>query len=264
MTLGMGRHRREGTANGLTAGERWALFARSFLLQSVWNTRGMQNVGFAFVLLPLTRRLTAREEVSAFLKRHLRFFNTNPVFASYVVGSVAAAEIRGDANGAVEAKRALAGPLGMAGDSLFWGGLRPLAALLGVALAVTGRYWGALVLLAIYNVPHLAFRFRGIAVGARAGPAGAREVLGPGLRRAVTAARHGTALVAGLVVGLAVGGSGGVEPWRLAVAGAFFVLAFVGVKARVPQTLIGLAAVAGGIVLMLSGAGGGVSWSSVP
>ena len=142
MTLGMGRHRREGTANGLTAGERWALFARSFLLQSVWNTRGMQNVGFAFVLLPLTRRLTAREEVSAFLKRHLRFFNTNPVFASYVVGSVAAAEIRGDANGAVEAKRALAGPLGMAGDSLFWGGLRPLAALLGVALAVTGRYWG--------------------------------------------------------------------------------------------------------------------------
>jgi PTS system mannose-specific IID component len=236
------------------------MLLRSFFLQAVWNARGMQNVGFCFAVLPLLGGRAANADARrAFLTRHLGFFNTNPALASYAIGAVASAEIEGDPEAAVDVKRTLGGPLGMAGDSLFWGSLRPLAALVGVALAVGTRSWAPLALLALYNVPHLYFRVRGIASGGARGAAAGSEVTGPGFRRAVALVRAAGAFVAGLVLALAVAGGDRIDPTRGAIAAILFALAVIAVRLRIPATLIGLAAAAGAVVLAAVGTVGGPS-----
>jgi PTS system mannose-specific IID component len=177
----------------------------------------MQSVGFCFAMLPLARRLSTDGEVlRSFLSRHLRFFNTNPAMAGYVLGAAAAAEARGEVQSVDDIKKGLAGPLGMAGDALLWGAARPFAGLLSVALLQARLTWAPLALLAVYNVPHLYFRIRGVLVGARLGPWGARELRGRGVRLATRALRGAAAFLAGMLVALAARGGGGIEPWRLA------------------------------------------------
>jgi PTS system fructose-specific IID component len=231
---------------------------RSFLLQSVWNPRGMQSVGFCFIMLPVLRKRGLEgEAAAAFLKRHLGFFNTNPVLVSYVAGAAAAAELAGREDEVADMKRGLAGPLGMAGDSLLWGAVRPLAGFLGVSLALLGRTWAPLGLLVLYNAPHLSLRVRGFSVGARLGPSGAAELLGQGVRRIVAWIRGGVVLIAGFVLAVAVSGKGTVVPWKLVVAGAFFAMAYAAARLRVPTTVVGVAGVLGGLILMITGNHGG-------
>ena len=96
------------------------------------------------------------DAAKAFLTRHLEFFNTNPTMATYVIGAVAAGELDAEEVGGetvADVKRSLSGPLGMAGDALLWGSLRPLAGLSGVAVALLGHAWAAVALLVLYNVP---------------------------------------------------------------------------------------------------------------
>jgi hypothetical protein len=145
----------------------------------------------------------------------------------------------------------------MAGDSLFWGALRPLAGLVGVALAVETRSGAPLALLALYNVPHLYFRVRGLVSGSVRGAAAASEVVGPGFRRAVALARAAGAFIAGLVLALAAAGDGRVDLGRGTIAAVLFVLAIVATRLRIPPTVIGLAAAAGGVALMMVGGNGG-------
>ena len=236
----------------LLASERLSILMRSFLIQSVWNTRGMQNVGFCFAMLPLVHRFCADgDALRSYLRRHLELFNTNPALSCYALGAAAAAEASGEPGRAVDAKGALAGPLGMAGDALMWGALRPLAALVGAALALAGRVWAPLALLAVYNVPHIVLRARGIAAGSNLGPSGAREVLGQRFRRIITAVRAACALAAGFVLALAVSGGGDFDARRLAVAGVLFALTALALRLRIPLTLIGAGGAVGGIALML-------------
>ena len=232
---------------------------RSFFLQSVWNPRGMQNVGFCFTMLPLLHRYgEGKDGRSAFLRRHLEFFNTNPALASYVLGATAAQEVAGAGAAAVTlVKKGMASPLGMAGDALFWGALRPFAGAVGVLLALQGFVWAPLVLLVIYNVPHLLFRTRGLRVGAVAGPRGAGEVTGSGLTAAVRWTRALGAFVMGLILAKAVAAEGAVEPWRVLVVGLFFALSYVATRVRVPVMLIALGGAAAGVVLLVAGLNGG-------
>ena len=255
----MAGHSNRETHGAVTRGERAGMLWRSFLLQSVWNTRGMQNVGFCFAMLPLLHRCgEGKDSRSAFLRRHLGFFNTNPTLASYVLGAAAAQEAAGaDAASVASVKKGLAGPLGMAGDALLWGALRPLAGAVAVLLALQGIVWAPVALLVIYNVPHLILKTRGIGVGAAAGPAGAQELFGPGLRATVRWVRALAAFAVGLILARAVAVGGAVEPWRVLVVGVFFALAYAAARARVPATLVALGGAACGGVLLLAGLNGG-------
>jgi mannose/fructose/N-acetylgalactosamine-specific phosphotransferase system component IID len=244
----------------LSGREKAGIFWRSFFLQAVWNTRGMQNVGFCFALLPVMRRCaTSTEARREFLKRQLGFFNTNPSLASYVLGAVAAKELEGgDDASMVALKKGLASPLGMSGDALLWGALRPLAGVVGILLALQGVAWAPLAVIAVYGVPHVALKLRGIGVGAAAGPAGAREVLGPRLRAAVRWVRILLSFGVGMALAMAATGRAGtVEPWRLLTVFLFLALAYAATRVRVPATLIALGGAAGGIVLLVVGMNGG-------
>ncbi len=162
-----------------------SVVARSLLLQSCWNYQGMQNVGFAFALQPWLRSIERGGGPSAAesTKRHLEFFNTQPYMASFVLG----------VTGRLEEERAAAPPhareqvaqrisrlkaafgsaLAGVGDSLFWGTLRPACAAFGMCLwlltytlgADDPFLWAALGYLLSYNVPALALRWRGLALG---------------------------------------------------------------------------------------------------
>ncbi|MBD3368197.1 MAG: hypothetical protein GF405_08525 [Candidatus Eisenbacteria bacterium] len=243
----------------LPLGLRLAIFLRSFLLQSVWNPQGMQHVGFCFALLPVASR-KSDEERRAFAKRHLEFFNSNPVLASYVLGASAAAELTADDAQCIEVvhlKRSLVGPLGMAGDALFWGALRPLAGLAAVLVAIGGGLWAPLLFLAVYNVPHLALRWRGLGRGAERGPGAARELLGPVYRSTVRRLRLSVAFLAGLTATAAVGlGQGATTP-RAAVALVFLAAGFIGARVHIPASLLGTAGVLCGLILALTGTIGG-------
>lgn len=237
----------------IAAGERASIFLRSFLIQSTWNPRGMQNVGFCFAMLPVARGLErGSARLASFMTRHLSFFNTNPALSTYALSAAAAAEAVDDPEGAEELKRVMMGPLGMAGDALLWGAARPLAGFAAVVAVLLGVRWAPLVLLAVYNVPHLAFRARGVIAGSEKGHRGALEVLGPRFRGLVSGIRGLLSFAAGMAAALALRTGSTVTPQAVAVAAGFFALTLVAIRVKVPITAIGLAGVAGGIVIMLT------------
>jgi mannose/fructose/N-acetylgalactosamine-specific phosphotransferase system component IID len=174
----------------------WTLlqtFFRSFFLQTLWNFERMQNVGFAFTMVPLIRRLTRSK--SAFhkaLRRQLMFFNTHPYFSTIVAGVVYAKERgRGTAVDAEDAtltvlKDSMGGAFGAIGDHVVWGTWRPFAALiaLSVGLLVASpthawnvcAQWWVIGFLCLFNTVHLWLRGRGLQKAVQDGPGVVRWV----------------------------------------------------------------------------------------
>jgi PTS system mannose-specific IID component len=150
------------------------VFARSFLLQASWNFERMQNLGFLFVLGPALRRIYSGRERPRAYRRHLEYFNTHPILALPIVGaSVRLEEKRGCGLDLLmdveEFKAALMAPCAAMGDSLFWGGIRPVVAVIAVWLAFAQSLWALPVFLVLYNVPHVGFCLYGLLLGYRRG-----------------------------------------------------------------------------------------------
>lgn len=148
------------------------IFFRQFFVQGCWNYEGMQNVGFAYCVLPALRNLYAGrpDELVRAVKRHLEFFNTHPAMAAVILGAVVrleeqVAEGKGDARGVGTFKVGLMGSLGAVGDSFFWGALKPVASAAGALLALVHPLLGIAALLLLYNTVHLAVRRHGFASG---------------------------------------------------------------------------------------------------
>ncbi len=123
------------------------LFLRSFFLQAGWNFAKYQNFGFAFIMLPVLRRIykDEPETLSAVMQRYLDTFNTHPVMASFCFGALAKQEESvSRAHSVTEYKeqimewggirRGLSITVASIGDRLFWGVLKPLSLLLTVLI----------------------------------------------------------------------------------------------------------------------------------
>ena len=160
------------TPPALATRSRSAVWRRQFLLQGCWNFEGMQNVGFAYAILPALRDFYANrpEEALKAVKRHLEFFNTQPAMGALILGAsvrleerVAAGEADPRAIGTF--KVGLMGSLGAIGDSFFWGALRPMASVAGALLALLHPLLGIAAMLLLYNGVHLVLRRRGFAAG---------------------------------------------------------------------------------------------------
>ncbi len=131
----------------------------------------MQGLGFSAALAPALGELYAdKKERTEALKRHCTYYNAHPYMASPILGAVInleemAAEGRGDASAGRALKEALMGPYGSIGDGFFWGMLRPLAALIGIAATLFWGFWGPLIFLGIYNAFHIWMRWNGLKWG---------------------------------------------------------------------------------------------------
>lgn len=155
-------------------------FWRSFPLQGCFFYERMQNVGFAYQMIPALKKLYPdKEEAAAALKRHLAIFNTTPAIVTFITGAAIAMEEKfkraKDAGEEVDeesvnaVKTALMGPLAGIGDSFFWGTFRIIGAGIGCSLAAQGSILGVILFLLIYNIPHLLVRFYGLKLGYKGG-----------------------------------------------------------------------------------------------
>lgn len=158
------------TTGTLSKPIRRALLLRSFFLQASWNFEQMQGLGALFVLSPLLRTLYHGEELQRACARHLNYFNTHPFVAPLILSGVAQLESDGaDAEEVDEFRQLLMAPCAAMGDAFFWGGVRPFAAVLAMFFALHGSFLAPVVLLVIFNVPHLLVRFVGLAKGCALG-----------------------------------------------------------------------------------------------
>lgn len=146
------------------------MYLRSFLLQASWNFERLQNLGFFYLILPGLRAVYGDELPADVRAQHSGYFNTHPYLAPLVAGTVLRLEESRAAGieTSVDAetyKSMVMAPFAAMGDALFWGGIRPLAALIGLLFASQGSLWAPVIFLVLFNLPHLVFRGSGLLLG---------------------------------------------------------------------------------------------------
>ena len=160
----------------LSKSDRQKVWWRSTFLQGSWNYERMQNLGWAYSLIPAIKRLyTKKEDQAAALERHLEFFNTHPYVAAPIMGVTLALEEE-RANGveiddaAIQGvKIGMMGPLAGIGDPVFWFTVRPILGALGASLAASGNIVGPLLFFFGWNAIRMAFLWYTQEFGYKAG-----------------------------------------------------------------------------------------------
>lgn len=147
------------------------VFMRSLLIQSCWNYKGMQNVGFAFAMAPVIEAAgRTKKQRAGLLNDHLGYFNSHPYFASAIIGAAASAQLRAgrQANQEIrQLKETLANPFAALGDALFWSTMKPLFSITAVIAFVWGSLCAPLIFLVLYNALHFWVRGEGFVHGLR-------------------------------------------------------------------------------------------------
>ncbi len=141
------------------------IWFRLMLLQSSWNFERHQGLGFFYALLPGLRKLYSGQQLLDVSRRYVGYFNTHPYLTPLVAGAVLKLEEELASGNAPpvdvdDFKEIVAAPYAAIGDALFWGGMRPLAAGVGLFFAIKGLLWAPLVFLLVFNL--VPFYFRGV------------------------------------------------------------------------------------------------------
>ena len=160
----------------LSKSDRQKVWWRSQFLQGSWNYERMQNLGWAYSLIPAIKKLyNTKEDQAAALERHLEFFNTHPYVAAPIMGVTLALEEE-RANGveiddaAIQGvKIGMMGPLAGIGDPVFWFTVRPILGALGASLAASGNLVGPLLFFFGWNAIRMAFLWYTQEFGYKAG-----------------------------------------------------------------------------------------------
>ena len=160
----------------LSKSDRQKVWWRSTFLQGSWNYERMQNLGWAYSLIPaIKKHYTKKEDQAAALERHMEFFNTHPYVAAPIIGVTLALEEE-KANGAAiddaaiqGVKIGMMGPLAGIGDPVFWFTVRPILGALGASLALTGNILGPLIFFLAWNAIRMSFLWYTQELGYKAG-----------------------------------------------------------------------------------------------
>jgi mannose PTS system EIID component len=181
------------------------IFLRSLTVQVSFNFWRMQNLGFAFAMLPLIRQRNGdRTRIAASLASHLQMFNTHPYLVAPVIGAVVRIEEEGRTPEAADLKKALMGPYAAIGDSFFWGALRSFSAVGAVIAAFMGILAAPLIFLLLFSPFHLWVRGKGFLEGYRRGKSGIDFIRGLDLPGAVGRIRSLTLILIGILGAIAV------------------------------------------------------------
>ncbi|HFH7489036.1 TPA: PTS system mannose/fructose/sorbose family transporter subunit IID [Streptococcus agalactiae] len=148
----------------LSKSDRQKVWWRSQFLQGSWNYERMQNMGWAYALLPALKKLyTTKEDRAAALERHMEFFNTHPYVAAPIIGVTLALEEEKASGTPVEDKAiqgvkiGMMGPLAGIGDPVFWFTVRPILGALGASLASAGNILGPIIFFVGWNLIRMSF-----------------------------------------------------------------------------------------------------------
>lgn len=148
----------------LSKSDRQKVWWRSQFLQGSWNYERMQNMGWAYALIPALKKLyTTKEDRAAALERHMEFFNTHPYVAAPIIGVTLALEEEKASGTPVEDKAiqgvkiGMMGPLAGIGDPVFWFTVRPILGALGASLASAGNILGPIIFFIGWNLIRMSF-----------------------------------------------------------------------------------------------------------
>ena len=148
----------------LSKSDRQKVWWRSQFLQGSWNYERMQNMGWAYALIPALKKLyTTKEDRAAALERHMEFFNTHPYVAAPIIGVTLALEEEKASGTPVEDKAiqgvkiGMMGPLAGIGDPVFWFTVRPILGALGASLASAGNIFGPIIFFVGWNLIRMSF-----------------------------------------------------------------------------------------------------------
>ncbi|HGD1717766.1 TPA: PTS system mannose/fructose/sorbose family transporter subunit IID [Streptococcus agalactiae] len=148
----------------LSKSDRQKVWWRSQFLQGSWNYERMQNMGWAYALIPALKKLyTTKEDRAAALERHMEFFNTHPYVAAPIIGVTLALEEEKASGTPVEDKAiqgvkiGMMGPLAGTGDPVFWFTVRPILGALGASLASAGNILGPIIFFVGWNLIRMSF-----------------------------------------------------------------------------------------------------------
>ena len=154
-------------------------FWRTFPLQACFCYERMQNVGFAYQMVPALKKLYPdKEEASKALKRHLAILIQRPVWFRLLQGFIAMEEKfkKARENGeecdeeSINAvKTALMGPLAGIGDSFSGEHSGYCSRYRRQALQLEGSILGAVLFFLMYNIPQLFVRYQGLKLGYKSG-----------------------------------------------------------------------------------------------
>lgn len=180
---------------------------RLTFVQANWNYERMHNVGFAYTLAPIIRKLyKSKEDRKDALVRHLEFVNTHPYLHAPIMGVVMALEEE-KANGtdiddmAIQGvKIGMMGPLAGVGDPIFWGTLRPIIGAFAASLALTGSIMGPILFFVLWNVLRIAFMWYTQELGFRSGSEITKDLEGGVLQKLTTGASILGMFVMGVLV----------------------------------------------------------------
>ncbi|HGI2966657.1 TPA: PTS system mannose/fructose/sorbose family transporter subunit IID [Streptococcus agalactiae] len=148
----------------LSKSDRQKVWWRSQFLQGSWNYERMQNMGWAYALIPALKKLyTTKEDRAAALERHMEFFNTHPYVAAPIIGVTLALEEEKASGTPVEDKAiqgvkiGMMGPIAGIGDPVFWFTVRPILGALGASLASAGNILGPIIFFVGWNLIRMSF-----------------------------------------------------------------------------------------------------------
>lgn len=153
------------------------IFVRSFFIHTTLNFRRMQNLGFAYAMIPVLREQhLPRMDEQEILTRHLQMFNTHPYLASSLIGSLSRMEEDrpegGSASPVIMVTQSLMGPYAAIGDAFFWSALRPCAGIIAAGLAWMSWILAPLTFMLIFTPVHIWVRLKGFLEGYRRGKQG--------------------------------------------------------------------------------------------
>lgn len=191
----------------LSKSDRQKVWWRSTFLQGSWNYERMQNLGWAYSLIPAIKKLyTKKEDQAAALERHMEFFNTHPYVAAPIIGVTLALEEE-RANGAdiddaaiQGVKVGMMGPLAGIGDPVFWFTVRPIVGAIAASLATGGSIIAPLFFFIVWNAIRIAFLWYTQEFGYKSGSAITKD-LGGGLLQTVT---KGASILGMFVLGVLI------------------------------------------------------------
>ena len=161
----------------------------TFFSHANYNYERLQGTAFAQAMTPIIRKLYhTPEEISAALKRHLVFFNTEPNVGGVIHGAVIAMEEQ-RANGATDidddainsVKTGLMGPLAGVGDTITQGTITPILLSIGIGLAATGNVLGPILYFVLEMIALLSLGYFAYMQGYLRGRQGVTQVLRSGL-----------------------------------------------------------------------------------
>lgn len=173
-----------------------SLFRDMFTLQWSWNYERMQALGFLWAILPVLQKIYKKgDDLKEAMKRHLQFYNTNPVMSPLILGASIALEEDRAGKAASSIKVGLMGPLAGIGDTLMAVLYRPIIAVVAASLAMNGSSLGPWLIFAS-GILWMALKVPLFWLGYNRSTALISDVMGEGIINKVTE----MASIVGLIV----------------------------------------------------------------